>query len=303
MKVFVTGATGFIGSAVVPELISAGHEVVGLARSERSAARLQELGASSLPGDLTDLDALRRGVAATDSVVHLAFSNDFTAVEAGVEEESRAVHAMGEALAERALAPAPAPHEGPAFVIASGTPAIPGRASTEDDPYLAEGPMAARARTAQYVMDLAAHGVRPVAVRLPRSVHQAHVRYGFASMLIQAAQRSGVSGFVGDGGQRWPAVHVKDAARLFRLALERADAGFQAQAVADEGDAMRDIAAAIGEALDLPVQSVDAETFGFLGQIFALDQPASSRGTRSALGWEPTHPSLLEDLRAGRYPS
>ncbi|WP_152353936.1 SDR family oxidoreductase [Brachybacterium subflavum] len=300
MKVFVTGATGFIGSAVVPELISAGHEVVGLARSDASADRLRGMGAGALPGDLSDPDALRRGASEADAVIHLAFSNDFTAFEAGAQQEAEAVRAIGEALAEKT---GPSGGAGPALVFASGTPAVPGRASTEEDPFPDEGHTGGRAGTAQYAMGLAERGVRPVAVRLPRSVHQAHVRYGFASMLIDAARRSGVSGYVGDGSQRWPAVHVLDAARLFRLALERAEPGFQAHAVADEGDSMLEIATAIGEVLDVPVRGVDPESFGFLGSVFAVDQPSRSERTRTALGWEPSRPSLLEDLRAGGYPS
>lgn len=296
MKVFVTGATGGIGSAVVPELLTAGHEVTALTRSERSARHARELGATALPGDLTDLDIVRRGAEGADAVVHLAFSNDFGNIEAGMAEESAAVHALGDGLTAGGRG------DGRTFVFASGTPAVPGRTATEEDPTPTDGPMGARGATAEHVLSLAELGVRGVAVRLPRSVHQAGVRYGFASMLIDAARRSGVSGFVGDGSQRWPAVHILDAARLFRLALEGAATGPHVHAVADEGDSMRSLAEAIGQELDLPVRSVPAESFGFLGSIFAVDQPANSARTRETSGWEPVHPSLLEDLRAGGYP-
>ena len=292
MRVFVTGASGGIGSAVVPELVSAGHEVVGLARSDAAAARVVASGAAVLRGGLADLDTLRAGAEQSDGVVHLAFSNDFTRAAEGMAEERAAVEALGSALEG----------SGKRFVLASGTPAVAGRASTEEDPTLVEGPMAGRAASARYVFGLADAGVRPAAVRLPRSVHQRGERYGFASMLIEAARRTGVSGYVGDGTQRWPAVHRLDAARLFRLVLEQAEPGDVAHAVADEGDTMRSLAEAIGGALDLPVEPVPAESFGFLGAIFGADQPSSSALTRERFGWAPTHPSLLEDLAAGGYP-
>jgi nucleoside-diphosphate-sugar epimerase len=293
MRVFVTGASGGIGSAVVPELLSAGHEVLGLARSDASAQRVLASGADVLRGDLVDLDSLRAGAEQSDGVVHLAFSNDFANVEKGMEEERLAVGTIGAALEGT----------GKPLVFASGTPAVPGRVSTEQDPTPADGPMAVRGLSAAYALGLADRGVRPAAVRLPRSVHQRGERYGFASMLIDAARRTGVSGYVGDGSQRWPAVHRLDAARLFRLVLERAEPGEIAHAVADEGDAMRSLAEAIGLALDLPVEPVPAESFGFLGTIFGVDQPSSSALTRARFGWEPTHPSLLEDLAAGDYPT
>ena len=293
MRVFVTGASGGIGSAVLPELLSAGHEVVGLARSDAAASRVAATGAEPLRGDLTTLDTLRAAAADADGVVHLAFSNDFTRVAEGIAEERAAVGALGAALEGT----------GKPLVFASGTPAVPGRASTEEDPTPVEGPMAERARTAQQVLALQDRGVRPVAVRLPRSVHLRGSAYGFAGILIDAARRTGISGYVGDGSQRWPAVNRLDAARLFRLALEQGEPGAVAHAVADEGDPMRALAEAIGTALDVPVESVPAESFGFLGAIFGVDQPSSSALTRERFGWEPTHPSLLEDLRAGDYPA
>ena len=292
MRVFVTGATGGIGSAVVPELLTAGHEVLGLARSEASAQALIGAGAAVLRGDLADPDSLSAGAAQADGVIHLAFGNDFDAFERCVAEETLAVATIGAALAG----------SGKPLVIASGTPAAAGRASTEQDQMPVDGPVGGRGRNAQAVLGLAAAGVRSSVVRLPRSVHAAGGPYGFASLLIAAAQRTGVSGYVGDGSQRWPAVHRLDAARLFRLALESAAPGTVAHAVADEGDTMRSIAEVIGRRLGLPVEAVPAESFGFLGTIFGVDQPSSSAATRATFDWQPVHPSLLDDLETGGFP-
>jgi nucleoside-diphosphate-sugar epimerase len=293
MRVFVTGATGGIGSVVVPELLSAGHQVIGLARSERSAAALQAAGASAVSGDLTTLDVLRDAARAADGVIHLAFSNDFTRFQESAEEEGTALAAIGEVLIG----------SGKPLVLASGTPAVPGRLSTEDDQLPSEGPIGGRGRTALAALALADQGVRPSVVRLPRSVHDRGGPYGFAGLLIEAAQRSGISGYVGDGSQRWPAVNRRDAAVLFRLALEQAEPGEALHAVGDEGDTMLSIAETIGRQLDLPVQPLPADGFGFLGQMFALDQPASSARTRARFGWRPTRPGLLADLAAGDYPA
>lgn len=292
MRFFVTGASGGIGSAVIAELITAGHQPVGLARSDTSARLISQLGADAVSGDLADIEVLRQAAHDADGVIHLAFSNDFTDLEAGIEAEARAVAAMGEALVGT----------GKPLVLAAGTPAVPGRPSTEEDPSVTEGPVGGRGRTAQAVMKLAEHGVRSALVRLPRSVHEAGGRCGFASMLIAAARRTGISGYVGDGAQRWPAVHRLDAARLFRIAVEEAPAGSVLHAVADEGDPMRAIADVIGRELDLPVQPVAAETYGVLGTVFAVDQPSSSALTRERFGWQPSRPSLLDDLKAGGYP-
>jgi nucleoside-diphosphate-sugar epimerase len=220
--------------------------------------------------------------------VHLAFANDFSSAEAvatAVAEESAALAALGEALvgSDRPL------------VTVSGTPYVPGRPSTEADPPPLEGPVGGRGRSVLAALDLASRGVRSSAVRLPRTVHH-NGTGGFAGLLTTIARQSGVSGYPGDGAQRWPAVHALDAAVLFRLALESAPAGTSWHAVADEGDPVRDIATVIGRRLGVPVQSVPAETYGPLGPIFAADQPSSSVHTREALGWQPTHPSLLEDL-------
>jgi nucleoside-diphosphate-sugar epimerase len=288
MHVFVTGGTGTIGTAVVAELLGNGHTVLALARSAQSAQTLERAGAQPLPGGLEDLDVLRAGAAQADGVISLAFAHDFSApgaLEEAIAQESAAMAALGEELvgSDRPI------------VTVSGTPWVPGRASTEDDPLPTEGPVAGRGRSVNALLDLAALGVRSTAVRMPRTVHD-QGRGGFAGLLTDAARRTGVAGYPGDGTQRWPAVHARDAAVLFRLALESAPAGTAWHAVSDEGDAVRDIAAVVGRRLGLPVASVPEETFGPFGSIFAMDQPASSARTREALGWQPTHPSLLEDL-------
>jgi len=288
MKVFLTGATGNIGSAVVADLLAHGHTVAGLVRSDASAAKLAAVGASPVRGELTDLDIVGTAAAEADGVIHLAFSNDFSSPQAladGVAEESAAITAIGEALIGS---------EKP-FVVCSGTPPIPGRASVENDPLPTDGPVGGRALTVNRTLALASQGVRACAVRLPRTVHQ-NGEGGFAGLLTRMARESGVSGYPGDGSQRWPAVHSADAAALFRLALETAPAGTSWHAVADEGDRVIDIATVIGRRLGVPVRSVPTETYGPLGAIFAMDQPASSDHTRHALGWTPSHPSLLADL-------
>jgi nucleoside-diphosphate-sugar epimerase len=288
MQVFITGGSGRIGTAVVAELLNNGHSVLALARSEKSALALESAGAKSLRGDLADLDAIRAGAAQADGVIHLAFANDFSSPEAltrAITEESAALVALGEALvgSDRPL------------VTVSGTPGVPGRASIETDPLPTEGPVAGRSITVSAILGLASRGVRSTAIRLPRTVHS-DGDGGFAGLLTQIARQSGVSGYPGDGTQRWPAVHALDAAVLFRMALESAPAGSSWHAVADEGDAVRDIAAVIGRRLGVPVQPLSQESFGPLGPIFAADQPASSAITRTELGWEPVHPSLLDDL-------
>lgn len=291
MRVFVTGATGGVGSAVVPELIGAGHEVLALVRSDASSRAAASMGAEVLRGDLDDAESLRRGATEADGVVHLAFLH-FDDFEKAVAQEAAAVETFGAAL----------DGSGKPFVMASGTPPVPGRAATERDWPPSEGLVGGRSRNAHAAVKLADRGVRSAVVRLPRSVHRAGGPCGFASLLVEAARRTGVSGYVGDGTQRWPAVHVLDAARLFRLVLEQATPGTVAHAVGDEGDPMRALAEAIGRQLELPTVSVPAEHFGFVGAIYALDQPASSEATRERFGWQPTHPSLLEDLEAGNYP-
>ena len=288
MHVLITGGTGTIGSAVVAELLRNGHTVLALARSESSEQTLKDAGAEVLPGGLADLDVLRAGVGQSDGVISLAFGRDYSspdALAAAIAEESAAMTTLGEALigSDRPI------------VTVSGTPWVPGRASTEEDPLPLEGPVAGRARSVNALLDLASRGVRATAVRMPRTVHN-RGEGGFAGLLTDAARNTGVAGYPGDGTQRWPAVHALDAAVLFRLALESAPAGTAWHAVADEGDAVSDIAAVVGRRLGLPLEAVSKETFGPFGPIFAMDQPASSAHTRDALGWQPTHPSLLADL-------
>lgn len=290
MRVFVTGGTGMIGSAVVAELIARGHSVLALTRSDASALAAERAGAEPLRGALSDLDVLREGAAAADGVVHLAFANDFRSQETlarAVAEEAAALAALGEALVG----------SGRPLVTVAGTPVVPGRSSTEGDPLRTDGPVGGRARSVMAALDLASRGVRSAAVRLPRTVHN-EGRGGFAGILTNIARQTGVSGYPGDGTQRWPAVHALDAAALFRLVLEGADAGTSWHAVADEGDQVRDIAAVIGRRLGLPVGPVPVETYGPLGEIFAADQPSSSAHTQHALGWQPAHPGLLEDLES-----
>jgi nucleoside-diphosphate-sugar epimerase len=288
MHVFLTGGTGTIGSVVVAELLAHDHTVLALARSDSSEQTLRDAGAEVLRGALADLDVLRAGAGQSDAVISLAFSPEYHSPDGlagAIAEESAAIAVLGEALigSDRPI------------VTVSGTPWVAGRASTEDDPLPLEGPVAGRARSVNALLDLASRGVRVTAVRMPRTVHN-EGRGGFAGLLTDRARQTGVAGYPSDGTQRWPAVHALDAAVLFRLALESAPAGTAWHAVADEGDQVRDIAAVVGRRLNLPVGAVPEETFGPFGPIFAMDQPASSAHTRDALGWQPTHPSLLEDL-------
>jgi nucleoside-diphosphate-sugar epimerase len=288
MQVFITGGTGLIGSAVVAELLGAGHTVLALTRSDASAAAATQAGAVAVRGGLADLDVVRSAAEQSDGAIHLAFGNDFSSEEAvgrSIGEETAAITAIGETFVGS---------DRP-FAIVSGTPWIAGRASTEEDPLPVDGIVGGRGRTVTATLALADRGVRTSAIRMPRTVHR-DGDGGFAGLLTRIARSTGVSGYPGNGSQRWPAVHALDAAVLFRLALEHAPAGTAWHAVADEGDAVRDIAEVIGRRLGLPVRQVPEESFGPLGPIFAADQPASSAATRAALGWEPTHLSLLDDL-------
>lgn len=290
MRVFVTGASGWIGSTVVPELIAAGHQVLALARSDSSAATVTAAGAEVLRGGLDDLDILRSGAASCEGVIHLAFIHDFTRFEASVQADTRAIKALTAALEA----------SGKPLVVTAGTAAVPGQVATEHDTSAPGSPAASRDANAKAALDAAARGLHPSVVRLPRTVH-GDGDHGFIAHLVTAARAKGVSGYVGDGAARWPAVHVQDAAHLFRLALEQAPAGSTLHAVADEGVPVREIAEVIGRQLDLPTASVPAEDFGFLGRILAVDQPASSTVTRELLGWRPAQPGLTEDLDKGHY--
>jgi nucleoside-diphosphate-sugar epimerase len=289
MRVFVTGASGWIGSALVPELLAAGHRVLGLARSDASAAAVAAMGADVLRGELDDLETLKAGAREADGVVHLAFGHDFSRMDAAIRTDAAVVGALGAELA------------GKPFVAASGTPMVPGRPATERDDSVFAGPVAGRGDVARAVLKTAGRGVRASLVRLPRSVHGEGDAHGLIARLVELGREKGIAAYVGDGTQRWPAVHVLDAAHLFRLALEQAPAGAVLHAVGDEGVPIRAIAEVAGRRLGLPVTSVTAGELGFLGGILALDQPASSALTQELLGWRPTQPGLLDDLEKGYY--
>jgi nucleoside-diphosphate-sugar epimerase len=303
MKIFVTGASGWIGSAVVPELLEAGHQVVGLARSEESAKRLEEAGAMVRLGDIDDPDGLAKAAADSDGVIHLAFQHEvafggnFVAAAAA---DRRAVEAMGTALADS---------DRP-FVLASGLLGLKtGHVATEGDGLVPSAevrsnPAGLRSATALLTLSLRGMGVRSSVLRLPPTVHGDgdHV---FVATLVAIARQRGMAGYVSDGTSRWPAVHRSDAARLARLAVEAAPAGSVLHAVGDEGVPFRQIAEAMGRHLGIPTASVSpvdaAEHFSFLGHFVALDSPATALVTRELLAWVPTGPSLLEDLEQDHY--
>jgi nucleoside-diphosphate-sugar epimerase len=292
MRVFVTGASGWVGSALVPDLIAGGHEVVGLARSDASAEVLAAGGAEVHRGSLEDLDSLRRGAAAADGVVHLAFIHDFTQYEAANEADRRAIETMGTALEG----------SGRPFVIASGVATTAhGRPATEEDPPMPDFP---RSQASDLTLAFAERGVRSSVVRLPPTTH-GRGDNGFVRTLVQIAREKGVSGYVGDGSNVWPAVHRSDAARLFQLALEQAPAGTTWHAVAEQGIATRTIAEVIGRHLDVPTISIAPDHamdhFGWLGLVWSSDVPTSSALTQERLGWRPTCPGLLDDLEDGHY--
>lgn len=290
MRVFVTGATGFIGSAIVQELLGAGHQVLGLARTEAAAQALVAAGAEAHLGTLDDLDSLRQGAAAADGVIHTAFVHDFSAYAAAGETDRHAIAALGEVLAG----------SGRPFVVTSGLAGFAlGRPATEEDT-----PATMFRVSEPAALALVAQGVRASVIRLAASVHD-DGDHGFVPTLIDIARQKGAAAYVGDGGNRWPAVHRLDAARLFRLALEQGVAGARYHGVADGGIPMRDLAAIIGRHLNLPVVSKSpeeaADHFGWMARFVGLDMPASSVLTQQQLNWHPSHSSLLADLEQGSY--
>ena len=295
MRVFVTGATGFIGSAVVAELIRSGHRVLGLARSDEGAATLLAAGAEVHRGSIDDLESLRGGAAASDGVIHTAFNHDFSRFKASSEEDRRAIAAMGEELADSRRP----------LVITSAIGLLPpGRLATENDA-VSLGPHASpRVASEQAADALVSQGVNVMVIRNAPSVH-GRGDHGFVPTLIRIAREKGVSAYVADGSNRWAAVHRLDAAVLYRLALEEGKAGARYHAVAEQGVLFRDIAGAIGQGLGVPVLSVPTErasdNFGTFTHFAAIDVPASSDQTRNQLGWQPKQPGVIADVRDGGY--
>ncbi|MBL4675698.1 MAG: SDR family oxidoreductase [Mucilaginibacter sp.] len=294
MKVFVTGATGFIGTAIVQELINAGHQVLGLARSEASAQKLITAGAEAHRGDLEDLESLRSGAAAADGVIHAGFVHDFSRLQEICQIDKIAIETIGDVLAG----------SNRPFIVASGAALVsPGKLATEDiKPPVSPGWPRASEQTAD---EVAAKGVRAAAIRLSPSVHGDEDNHGFISILMNIARDKGVSAYIGEGNNRWNAVHRLDAARLFRLALENAEPTARYHGVAEEAISFKSIAEAIGKELNLPAVSISpeaaAEHFGWFAHMAAIDCPTSSEWTRRTLDWQPTHSTLLEDIKNGIY--
>jgi nucleoside-diphosphate-sugar epimerase len=291
VRIFITGASGWIGSAVAGELIRAGHQVLGLARSDASAQAVADLGAEVLRGDLNDIGVLRAGALDSDGVIHLAFVVP-SVTEAATRTDARAIETLAASLAG----------SGKPLVVSGGTLVRPGRPATERDELIAAGPIAARITNMQAALAATERGVRACLVMLPRSVHGQGERHGFIPQLITLARAKGVSGYIGDGTSRWPAVHVQDAASLYRLAVEQAPAGAVLNAVGDEGVPVRGIAEAIGRGLNLPARSAPAGEYeGMLVHLLSTDMAASSTITQELLAWKPTHPGLIEDLEQDHY--
>jgi len=292
MRVFVTGATGFIGSAVTRELIGAGHQVLGMARDDAGAMSVEAAGAQVQRGDLEDLESLRKGAAACDAVIHTAFQHDWSRFAESCKLDKRAIEAIG-AVLQGSSSP---------FIVTSGVGVAQGRAATEDDPALTPSATYPRASEATAVA-LMERGVRASVMRLPQ-VHDT-VKQGLVTPLIAIARAKSVSAYVGDGENRWPAAHVLDVANLYRLALEKGSTGARYHAVAEAGVRLKDIAAAIGRGLNVPVISLSQEQaqehFGFLGFFAGRDSPVSSARTRQQLDWNPTGSTLLTDLGNMRY--
>jgi nucleoside-diphosphate-sugar epimerase len=295
MRVFITGATGFIGSALVPELIDAGHQVLGLARSAAGAKSLASIGAQVQRGDLGDLESLRSGAAAADAVIHLAFIHDFSKFQENCEIDRRAIETLGSVLAG-SVRP---------LIVTGGTPPwMPGRLMTEDATPAAHSPLPRVSE--ETALALVSQGVKAAVMRLPQ-VHDT-VKQGLVTYLIAIAREKGVSAYVGEGANRWPAAHVSDVARLYRLALEQHETGARYHAVGEEGVPLRDIAAAIGRGLKVPVRAIPADEaaahFGpFFGFFAGLDLPTSSALTQKRLGWRPTGVGMISDLHHMHYPT
>lgn len=293
MRIFVTGATGFIGSALVPELIRAGHHVLGLTRSEAGAEALRKTGAEALHGNLEDLDSLREGAARMDGVIHLAFNHDFSQIQKNCDDDRNAIEAIGQVLLG----------SNRPFVITSGTAIaanVDGKPSTEDSPAASWNP---RAASEAAVKELTARGVNTSVMRLSQ-VHDTH-KQGLVPYLLAVAREKGVSAYIGDGGNRWPAAHISDVARLYRLAFEKAEPGAIYHAVDEEGVSMKAIVEAHGRGLKVPVVSIKPEEaeahFGWLGRFAGHDMPASSALTQKKLNWKPTGPGLIADLEGMDY--
>jgi nucleoside-diphosphate-sugar epimerase len=293
MRIFVTGAPGFIGSALVPELKRAGHQVLGLTRSEEGAEKLQAAGAEVLHGNIEDLDSLRRGAADSDGVIHLAFNHDFSQFQKNADNDRSAIDAIGEVLTGSSRP----------FVVTSGTAIaanVDGKPSTEDGPTASWNP---RTASEAAVKELTARGVNTTVVRLPQ-VHDTR-KQGLVPFLLAVARQKGVSAYIGDGSNRWPAAHVSDVARLYRLAFEKAEPGAIYHAVDEEGVTMKAIVEAHGRGLKVPVISIkpdEAEAhFGWLAQFARHDMPSSSAMTKQKLNWKPTGPGMIADLDAMDY--
>ena len=288
MRIFVTGATGFIGSALIPKLIEAGHSVLGLTRSETGAEALRATGVEVLHGNIEDLDSLREGASKTDGTIHLAFNHDFSRFQQNCDDDHKAILAMGEVLLG----------SNRPFVMTSGTAIatnIEGKPSTEDGPTLSWNP---RAASEAAVRELTARGLNTSVVRLPQ-VHDTR-KQGLVPYVHAVAREKGVSAYIGDGSNRWPAAHISDVARLYHLAFEKAERGAIYHAVDEEGVSMKDIAEALGRGLKVPVVSIKAEEadghFGWLGRFAIHDMPASSAITRQKLNWKPTGRGMIADL-------
>ncbi|HEY0660813.1 MAG TPA: SDR family oxidoreductase [Lysobacter sp.] len=295
MRILVTGASGWIGSASVTELIAAGHHVLGLARNDEAAARIERLGAEAVRGMLDDPASLRAAAARAEGVVHLAYDHDFSRMAAAAQTDRRAIDAFADVLQGT----------GGPLLIASGTLGLAlGRVGTESDtPNSAAHP---RLANATYTLGLAERGIRSLVVRFAPTVHGAGGDHGFVATLARMARAKGVSAYLGEGQNRWSAVHRLDAGKLVQLAIDKARPGTVLHAIAEEGIAARDIAAALGRFLDVPVASISADRaaphFDWIGMFFGADASASSMRTRELLGWAPAHPTLLEDIAAGHYP-